>query len=110
VFDGRLILYDAGDFLDDYAIDPDLHNDWSFIFLVEIDPVERRASRLRMLPVVLTYARVDIALGHRADEICNRMIYRCAGLGTQLQQSNEELELRLDTQAVHAAAVRRGML
>src|SRR5690606_19771452 len=31
-----LILYDTGDFIDDYAVDPVLRNDWSFIFLVDV--------------------------------------------------------------------------
>ncbi|NUP75504.1 MAG: CapA family protein, partial [Sinomonas sp.] len=35
VYRGRPVIYSAGDFLDDYAIDPGERNDQSFVFLVE---------------------------------------------------------------------------
>ncbi|MCL4436773.1 MAG: CapA family protein [Thaumarchaeota archaeon] len=37
VHNGRLILYDTGDFVDDYAVDPDLRNDQSFLYLVTFE-------------------------------------------------------------------------
>jgi hypothetical protein len=35
--DRKLIMYDCGDFIDDYAVDSDYRNDLSFIFLLHID-------------------------------------------------------------------------
>jgi poly-gamma-glutamate synthesis protein (capsule biosynthesis protein) len=32
IYRGKPILYDTGDFLDDYAVDPNLRNDRSFVF------------------------------------------------------------------------------
>jgi len=32
--DGGLVLYDAGDFVDDYAVDPELRNDRGFLFVL----------------------------------------------------------------------------
>jgi len=32
IYDGKPILYDTGDFIDDYAVHPKLRNDWSFMF------------------------------------------------------------------------------
>jgi poly-gamma-glutamate capsule biosynthesis protein CapA/YwtB (metallophosphatase superfamily) len=88
---GRLVLYDTGDFLDDYATDPWLRNDWSFIFLVDI--VERRIVRLGLVPVVLKLAQVNLAEGPVAAEICARMQTAAAGLGTALTPVPEGLEL-----------------
>ncbi|MBI2942085.1 MAG: CapA family protein [Chloroflexi bacterium] len=34
--DGKPILYDAGDFVDDYAVDPVLRNDWALLFLATL--------------------------------------------------------------------------
>ena len=86
-----LILYDTGDFLDDYAIDPMLRNDWSFIFLVDVEGGE--LTRLRMVPVRLSYARTDLATGDEFERICRRMQERCAPLGTDLHRTDEGLEL-----------------
>jgi poly-gamma-glutamate synthesis protein (capsule biosynthesis protein) len=86
-----LILYDTGDFLDDYAVDPILRNDWSFIFLVDLE--DARPARLRMLPARLSCARTDLATGEEFDLICRRMQARCEPLGTALQRTDEGLEL-----------------
>lgn len=86
-----LILYDAGDFLDDYAVDPDLRNDWSFVFLVEAN--ERGTLRLKMIPVRLRFARVDLAEPREAAEIGQRMIDRCATLGVRPIATADGLEL-----------------
>jgi poly-gamma-glutamate synthesis protein (capsule biosynthesis protein) len=88
-----VILYDTGDFLDDYAVDSYLRNDWSFIFLLEVDGQGLR--HLRTIPVRLQPARVDLAGGEEAQVICQRMIERCAPLGTRLSPANHALELPL---------------
>ena len=44
-----LILYDAGDFVDDYAVDRDLRNDRSFLFVVEVSG-DGAVERLRLEP------------------------------------------------------------
>ena len=37
LYRGKPILYDTGDFIDDYAIHPELRNDWSFLFRVSVE-------------------------------------------------------------------------
>jgi poly-gamma-glutamate synthesis protein (capsule biosynthesis protein) len=83
----RLIMYDTGDFLDDYAVDHRLRNDRSFIFRVEAEPTAVR--RLRMIPVVLPYARVRLANKDEGREIRARMLERCAPFGTRPAESPE---------------------
>lgn len=91
--DRGLILYDTGDFLDDYAVDPDLRNDWSFAFLVEVDADGIR--RLRMLPVRLRYARVDLAEGEEFVAIRKRMLSLCAAFDTPVLETPEGLEIQI---------------
>lgn len=88
-----LILYDTGDFLDDYAVDESLRNDWSFVFLVEVDA--GRPARLRMMPVRLNFARVDLAEGEEARAIRSRMTERCRKLHVRPKACAEGLELDL---------------
>jgi len=36
IYKGKLIMYDTGDFIDDYAVDDELRNDQTFLFLVTL--------------------------------------------------------------------------
>jgi poly-gamma-glutamate capsule biosynthesis protein CapA/YwtB (metallophosphatase superfamily) len=90
-----LILYDTGDFLDDYAIDPELRNDWSFIFLIDID--RAGLCRLRLRPVKLSFCQVDLATASEADAICTRMERLCRPFGADLQRAPDGLQLDLHT-------------
>lgn len=82
IYRGRPILYDTGDFIDDYRTDERLRNDWSFIFLVDVTHAE--IERVRLVPVRLEYGRVDLAKGDEAEAICRRMIERSVTLGTHV--------------------------
>jgi poly-gamma-glutamate synthesis protein (capsule biosynthesis protein) len=75
-----LVLYDTGNILDDFPVDPDFRKDWSFVFLVEADAAG--LHRLRLVPVRLGYGRVDLATGAEFDAIVERMRSLCAALGT----------------------------
>jgi len=89
----RLILHDTGDFLDDYAVDGICRNDWSFLFLLEIDAGGVRRAVLR--PVELGFAEVNLARGKAFDAICDRMVEQSAAFGTALERCTDGLELVL---------------
>lgn len=89
---GRFVLYDTGDFLDDYAVDPGFRNDWSFVFLLDLSS-DGLIERLRLVPVRLSYAVVNLARGMERDEICREMVRRAAAVGTRLVPTGEGLEL-----------------
>src|SRR5215207_8386124 len=80
IYRGKLILYDTGDFIDDYAVDPRMRNDWSFLFQVSVE--EGRFERLDLTPVRLSYARVDLATGGEREKILDRMERLSAEMGT----------------------------
>jgi poly-gamma-glutamate synthesis protein (capsule biosynthesis protein) len=93
LYQGRLILYDTGDSLDDYAVDPILRYDWSFLFLAEIDAGQVRS--LRMIPVRLDYAQANLAVGLEFEAIVDRMRRQCAQLGTLANTTREGLRIDL---------------
>jgi poly-gamma-glutamate synthesis protein (capsule biosynthesis protein) len=92
-FSRGVVLYDTGNFLDDFPVDPDFRNDWSFVFLVEADVTGLR--RLRLIPVRLGYGQVDLATGSEFEAIVQRMRSRCAGIDAPLVPTAEGLELDL---------------
>ncbi|MFX1821378.1 CapA family protein [Pseudarthrobacter sp. CC4] len=79
VYRGRPIIYSAGDFVDDYAVDPEERNDLSFIFLMETDGGTPRA--LRLFPTIIAGFRVRLAV-RSARDTADRMARLCGDLGT----------------------------
>src|SRR5215210_9283906 len=71
IYRGKPILYDTGDFIDDYAIHPELRNDWSFLFRVSVEGGS--FVRLELTPVKLRYARIGLATGKERERILERM-------------------------------------
>jgi poly-gamma-glutamate capsule biosynthesis protein CapA/YwtB (metallophosphatase superfamily) len=76
----RGVLYDLGDFVDDYAVDPRLRNDLGLLFLVELDAQGPR--RLEAVPLKLDPCHTRLAAGEDASWIRRRFIGACAELGT----------------------------
>lgn len=89
----RIILHDTGDFLDDFAVDPIVHNDWSFLFLLDVDATGVR--RVVMRPVKLGFANVNLAVEDEFEFICDRMSELSEAFGTKLQRCDEGLGLCL---------------
>ena len=92
-FQQGIILHDTGDFLDDYAVDPVLRNDWSFIFAIEIS--NKRMRRLRLYPVRLTLAAVNPA-EEEADAIVSRMATLCDRFDTHFETDETGFVLNLE--------------
>jgi poly-gamma-glutamate capsule biosynthesis protein CapA/YwtB (metallophosphatase superfamily) len=78
------VLYDLGDFLDDYRVDPTLRNDLGLLFLVTLDghgPV-----RLEALPLKLEFCHTRLATGSDAAWMRRRFRSACAALGTTVRE------------------------
>ena len=86
---GKPILYDCGDFIDDYAVDPLLRNDRSCLFRLTFGP--GRLQRIELFPVKLEVARVALARGEDFAATAARMEMLCAELGTRLERRGDRL-------------------
>jgi poly-gamma-glutamate synthesis protein (capsule biosynthesis protein) len=91
IYRGKPILYDTGDFIDDYAVDPRLRNDRSFLFRLSLE--DGALERLELFPVSLPYARVERARGAEREAILDRMVGLSAELGTAFDRSEDGLVL-----------------
>ncbi|MEW6635850.1 MAG: CapA family protein [Actinomycetota bacterium] len=89
IYGGRPILYDTGDFIDDYAVDERLRNDRSFLFRLSVEDGELR--RLELFPVSLGYACVGLARGREKEEILGRMERLSAEFGTTFERREGRL-------------------
>jgi poly-gamma-glutamate synthesis protein (capsule biosynthesis protein) len=87
------VLYDLGDFLDDYRVDPDLRNDLGLLWLVDLDRTGPR--RLEALPLKLDYCYTRLASGADADWARRRFRAACAALGTVAREEHGRLVVSL---------------
>jgi hypothetical protein len=78
------VLYDLGDFLDDYRVDPRLRNDLGLLFLVTLDG--RGPVRLEALPLKLEYCHTRLASGEDAAWMRRRFRSACAALDTTVEE------------------------
>ena len=76
------VLYDLGDFIDDYATNTGLRNDLGLLFLVTID--DRRVARVEGVPLVLDFCRTRLADVEEAGWIARRFRRACAPFGTDV--------------------------
>jgi poly-gamma-glutamate synthesis protein (capsule biosynthesis protein) len=83
------VLYDLGDFLDDYAVDPWLRNDLGLLFFAELEAA--RVQRIEAVPLKLEYTRTRLARGEDAAWIRRRFRDVCAAFGTELREEDGRL-------------------
>jgi poly-gamma-glutamate capsule biosynthesis protein CapA/YwtB (metallophosphatase superfamily) len=86
---GERVLYDLGDFLDDYAVDRRLRNDLGLLFLVTLDA--GRAVRLEAVPLALDYCHTRLAEGEDAAWVRARFRAASAALGTEVVERGGRL-------------------
>jgi poly-gamma-glutamate synthesis protein (capsule biosynthesis protein) len=80
IYRNRPIVYSAGDFVDDYAVDPAERNDHSFVFLLETSGSV--PGRLRLFPTEINHFQTRLAR-RGAENIAQRMQWLSTQLGTQ---------------------------
>lgn len=83
------VLFDLGDFVDDYAVDPVLRNDLGLLFIVTIEGV--RLTRVEAIPLELDYCYTRLAAGEAAEWIRNRFLSACRALDTEATIESERL-------------------
>jgi poly-gamma-glutamate capsule biosynthesis protein CapA/YwtB (metallophosphatase superfamily) len=86
------VLFDLGDFLDDYAVDPELRNDLGLLWLVELDA--DGPHRIRALPLALDYCFTDVAPPAQVESIVQRLRDRCKPFGTVVEPADGLIEVR----------------
>ncbi len=96
IYKGKLIIYSAGDFIDDYAVAAVERNDQSFIYVVEIDA--NGSFRVKLHPTVIRDCQAQLA-GAEAAAIAEKMAALCDELGTDTKWNPEESSLVISSGA-----------
>jgi poly-gamma-glutamate synthesis protein (capsule biosynthesis protein) len=77
-----VILYDTGDYVDDYAVHPHVRNDLGALFLLSVSA--HAVQRVRLLPVRIDHRQVNRAVGPDRSWFLDRLERLCGELGTAL--------------------------
>jgi poly-gamma-glutamate synthesis protein (capsule biosynthesis protein) len=83
------VLYDLGDFVDDYLVDPELRNDLGVLWLVELD--RDGLARLEAVPLRLDFCSTRLATGDDAAWIRQRFVAACGEFGTAVGERDGHL-------------------
>jgi poly-gamma-glutamate capsule biosynthesis protein CapA/YwtB (metallophosphatase superfamily) len=91
VFHGveRGVMYDLGDFIDDYIVHPKLRNDLGLLFLVDLE-----GGGLDAIPLKLEFAHTRLAAGDDFAWVSDRFRAACARLGTGVAEESGRLVTR----------------
>jgi poly-gamma-glutamate synthesis protein (capsule biosynthesis protein) len=98
---GHPILFDAGDLLDDYAVDPHLRNDLSALLLVHVNMPT--GFEVEVVPVQIREMRVSLAQGAEHRWFMDRFTARCKELDCEVTAQPVRLRLT-DRSAAGATA------
>ncbi len=83
------VLFDLGDFIDDYAVDERLRNDLGLLFLVVFEST--RPKRVEMIPLSLEFCHTGLADAGGAAWIERRLRAACSEFDTPVSRSGRRL-------------------
>lgn len=95
VYDDSVILYDTGDFVDDYAVDDELRNDRGFLFNVKVDK-QAGIRELRLFPIQIYDYAVHEADHQSAEWSRRRMRELSQPFDTEFTKDDDSLVLEVD--------------
>lgn len=88
------VLYDLGDFIDDYATHPELRNDLGLLFMVTFE--QTMPVRVEAVPLALDYCHTRLADAGEAAWITRRFRRACAAFGTDVAEHHGRLVVDLE--------------
>jgi poly-gamma-glutamate synthesis protein (capsule biosynthesis protein) len=91
IYRGKPIIFDAGDMVDDYSVDPVLRNDRGLVFRLLVD--EKQIKHFDLLPIFISKCQVNVAIGSDRKAIVERISSLSAEMGTIIDSSAERLWL-----------------
>ena len=55
IYKNKSILYDTGEFVDDYVVDTNLRNDISFLFILKVS--KKAIKNIELIPIKISFMR-----------------------------------------------------
>ncbi len=93
IYKNRPVIYCAGDFIDDYAVDEIEKNDESFLFIIEKKLHQK--MKLFLYPTLIEGFQANLVVSDRRESILSKMQNLCEDLGTHLQCFSDHAVLEI---------------
>ena len=93
VYKNKIILYDTGDFVDDYYVTPELRNDQSFFYLIELN--KQRVIKIQLIPVLISNMQVNLAKGEDYQQTINRVKELSQEFGTKIVEEEKGVFVKI---------------
>lgn len=91
ICNGRPILYDTGDLVDDYAVDPRLRNDYGLLDRLDVEG--STVQHIELVPTRIENCQVNLATNSDRAATSARMQQLCAEMGTGLHVKDKTLSI-----------------
>lgn len=85
-YKNKFIIYSAGDFVDDYAVDEIERNDESFVFIWDIEN-----QVLELYPTIIQNFQARLAKKVEKERIMDKMIFLCEKFKTNIRKYEDKL-------------------
>lgn len=92
-YNNSLIMYDTGDFVDDYALYTDSRNDQSFLYIVKIN--KKGIQKVTLIPTLISNMQVNKSTGKDFDQTVKRIQKLSAQFNTKIINKNGSIEVLL---------------
>ncbi|MHC4129485.1 MAG: CapA family protein [Planctomycetota bacterium] len=89
IYKGKVILFDTGDLIDDYYVDPQLRNDRQMLFVVTV--TDGAIRRVDLVPLRIDRMQVNLAQGETYEAIRQRMRRLSKPFGTEIRADDARL-------------------
>jgi len=83
IYKNKIIMYDTGDFVDDYRVTPSLRNDTSFLFRIYM--TKDRFEKIELVPILISNMQVNTAPPTLAIQILKKMQQLSSEFGTNVK-------------------------
>jgi poly-gamma-glutamate capsule biosynthesis protein CapA/YwtB (metallophosphatase superfamily) len=109
IYNGRLIIYGCGDFVDDYAVNKAYRNDLSALWRVGVEVAEEEQKRLKVKRLEIFPNRIKHFQAHQLKNedpdhrwVCKRFEELCRDLGTEVRPTfGERGQMVVDIDCTH---------
>jgi poly-gamma-glutamate synthesis protein (capsule biosynthesis protein) len=105
IYKRKPVIYDAGEFVDDYAVDPELRNDLGLLFRLQL--TDSRIDQMELMPISIDDCQVNLAKGSTRDTIVRRIEALSAEMGTHIRSDDNRLLIECATVEPTAAPAKQ---
>lgn len=101
VYKNSVIFYDCGEAIDDYAVDPTLRNDQSFLYQVKVEKGSIQRPVLKPIQIEIEVGSGEVSQkiqtnrlrGEDAKVVCRKMIEMSKNFGTEMNLKEDFIEV-----------------